>query len=211
MLNSMAGMRRKIHWFVSLLLGWVLTAPGVVEAQFAFEVRIDSPQTGEAVQVVIPVNGSAAVDGFISYQLAFSHRDDPTETWFVIKNSDDATNNGILGEWETSNITDGIYQVRLTVQRENEEPIVVLVEGLRVRNYTPIETETPGPTATAAPGETAAPSKTPVTITPTDFPINRAELSTREIRTSFSTGTVGAILVFLIFGFYAGLRRRMRN
>lgn len=210
MLNSMAGMRRKIHWFVSLLLGWVLTAPGVVEAQFAFEVRIDSPQTGEAVQGVIPVNGSAAVDGFISYQLAFSHRDDATETWFVIANSNDVITGGILGEWDTSNITDGTYQLRLIVQRENEDPIVVLIEGLRVRNYTPIETETPGPTQTAAPGETAVPSKTPLPITPTDLPMNQAELSAREIRASFSAGTLGAIFVFLVLGIYAALRRRMR-
>ena len=204
----MVGMRRKIHWFILLHLSWVLAVPSNVIAQFAFQVMIDSPQAGEAVQGVVPVRGTSAVDGFISYQLAFSHSDDPTETWFVLANSADAINNGILGEWDTSNITDGTYQLRLIVQRENEDSIVVLVEGLRVRNYTPIETETPGPTKTPAPGETAAPSETPLPITPTDLPVNPAELSAREIRASTLAGIVIAGFILLILGFKVVLQRR---
>lgn len=207
----MVGMHRNILWFVLLYLGWVLNAPSVANAQFAFEVTINSPQAGEAIQGVIPIIGSAAVDGFISYQLTFSHRDDPTETWFVIANSDDAVSNGILGEWDTSNITDGTYQVKLFVQRENEEPIVILVEGLRVRNYTPIETDTPGPIKTTSPDETAAPSETTLPVTPTQLPPNQAELTAREIRRSFMGGILGTLLIFLALGFYSVLRGRRNS
>lgn len=210
MLNSVAGMRRNIHWINLLLLGWVLVAPRIANAQFAFEVTINSPQTGDAIQGVIPIIGSAAVDGFNSYQLVFSHRDDPTETWFVIESSDVPINNGILGEWDTSNITDGTYQVRLNVIREEEEPIVVLVEGLRVRNYTPIETDTPGPTRTESPDETAAPSKTPMSVTPTELPLNQAELTQREIRGSITIGVVGSLFIFIFLGLYAVIKRRER-
>jgi hypothetical protein len=204
----MAGMHRKIHWFILLYLSWVLIVPSDANAQFAFQVAIDSPQAGEAVQGVVPVSGTSAVDGFISYQLAFSHSEDPTETWFVLANSADEINNDVLGEWDTSNITDGTYQLRLIVQRDNEEPIVVFVEELRVRNYTPIETETRGPTKTPAPGETAAPSKTPLPITPTDFPVNPAILAAREIRASILAGIAIASLILLILGVKVVLHRR---
>ena len=193
---------------VCLYLSWLVVSPAHAYAQFAFQVTITSPHSGEGVQGIVSVRGTAAVDGFIEYQLEFSLSENLIETWFIITKSSQAVEEDILGEWDTSNLTDGNYRLRLVVQREKEEPIIIFAERIRVRNYTPIETNTPGPSPTAFPGQTAAPTETPVPATPTSLPANRAELTSGQISASFITGIGATLLLFLFVGLYSALKRR---
>ncbi len=92
-----------------------------------------------------------------------------------------------------------------------------MVEGLRVRNYTPIETDTPAPTATQAPGEPPPPtltptaSPTPVYATPTPLPPNPLQVSTQEVTDTFLRGALGAAAVFALLGLYHSVRRKLRE
>ena len=78
--------------------------------------------------------------------------------------------------WDTTTLTDGNYDLQLIIEREDEEPLVYNILGLRVRNYSLIETNTPAPTNTAAPDEAATsiptitPAPTQVRPTPTPLP-----------------------------------------
>jgi hypothetical protein len=115
-------------------------APGYAE--------ILEPGGGEAVYGVFTINGSASHPSFQAYQLSFALSDDPTETWFLL--GEPQTNPVIedgIGLWDTTGITDGDYRLRLEVFLENDQTIVTVIEGVRVRNQTPIETATIAPIA----------------------------------------------------------------
>ena len=201
-------MRRLTLWLICLYLSWAVASPAHVFAQFAFQVTITSPQSGDAVQGIVPVIVTSTVDGFIAYQLAFSLSESQTETWFLITESKVAVKGDILGEWDTSNLTDGNYQLRLVVQRESENSILIFAERIRVRNYTPVETNTPGPSPTALPGQTSVPTETTMAATPTSLPPNSAELTSSQIGTSFFTGIGAVLLLFLFVGLYSSLKQR---
>ena len=93
--------------------------------------------------------------------------------------------------------------VRLADGSEIEQSVA----GFRVRNYTPIETDTPTPvTPTVAPvmvgTPTATLTATPVPPTPTPFPPNPAQLTPQQYRESFGKGAVAVFGFFALMGLY---------
>lgn len=206
-----SGVRKYKGWLAFFYLSLLIFTPTRAHAQFAFQVAIDSPSRGEAVQGVVPITGTSSVEDFLSYQLEFALSDDLSQSWFMIIDSKEAVRNELLGEWDTTNLTDGRYQLRLTVQRDGEDSIIVLVEDIRLRNYTPIETNTPSPTLTQSPGQTLAPTETHLPPTPTLMPTNPAVLNQIDIRDSVLSGAIGAFLALLMVGFYSASRNRKRE
>jgi hypothetical protein len=105
-------------------------------------------------------------------------------------------------------LTDGDYTLRLIVTLEDGNQIIITIPDLRIRNYTPIETDTPVPTATSAPGDTPVPTVTPTpTITPspptvTPLPPNPAQLSAQDILLSFGKGVLLTLVLFSLLGLY---------
>lgn len=178
------------------------------EKQISAEVAVQSPRPGEAVQGVVPVIGNTDIDGFQSYELAFAFAEDATETWFPIHSSTQPVANDLLGEWNTTTLTDGTYSIRMRVEISEGEAITILVEGLRVRNYSPIETDTPAPTATPDPGEPATPTLTPIPPTPTAFPSNPVELPASRISASLLGGVLGAAALMGLLALYRIMRRK---
>ncbi len=135
------------------------------------QVSLISPIDGQAVQGKVIIQGNTAIEGFKFAELSFAYSGTPPLTWFLIHTSEQPVTNGILAEWDTSTITDGLYDLQLKVLLENGDVITTNVKKLRVRNYTPIETDTPTPitpTATQVPGDTPVPS---ATATPTETPV----------------------------------------
>jgi hypothetical protein len=166
-----------------------------------------SPYPGEALQGRVTITGTANAVGFVAYELAFAYPDDTTGTWFLITRSTQPVQGGVLGEWDTSQVTDGEYNLRLTVFLDNGNQIDVLVPGLRVRNYTPIETPTPAavpvlPTRTLPP---ASPFPLPVAATP--LPPNPVALTSERLRVALGYGAVGMLAVFLLLAVYLSARR----
>jgi hypothetical protein len=123
----------------------------------------------------------------------------------------------VFATWDTSTITDGNYILRLVVTRQDQEPVIFLVEHLRVRNYSPIETDTPTPSPTLAPGDlptitpTPEPTHTPVPPTPTPLPTNPAILNNRQFGMSAGWGILGALIVFLLLSLYLAGRQALRS
>ena len=187
-------------------------------------VYIIAPIPGQALQGSVPISGRIRLPGFRGAELSFTYQDDSRQTWFLIKAFGEPVDEGLLTDWDTTTLTDGVYDLRLMVYRDDErQPLEILLPGLRVRNYTPIETDTPtpiAPTATTQPGDTPVPTATPTTtltpipLTATPLPTNAAMISGSEIAASMGQGVLVIGLTFAIGGIYLGLRgmlRRRRN
>lgn len=207
-----------------LLLSFILLLPIFsVDAQESSPVvDITSQAAGDAVRGIVPVRGNTAVDGFQSWELTFGYAGDKTGTWFFIVESDQPVNNDILTQWDTTTLTDGTYNLRLTVFLEGGRRTHFIVQDLRVRNYTPIETITPTPIRTSSPLTvtpqpslmptiTVPPTETPIPDTPTPLPTNPIEISTRHVTNSLIRGAAGTLAAFIAIGLYASLRRMFRK
>jgi hypothetical protein len=200
-----------------LLLVLGITSEATAQATQRPPVKIDSPQPGEALQGVVQVNGTSEMEGFRSAEVAFAYQSDTTGTWFLIQQSSTAVKEGLLASWDTSTITDGVYRLRIQVFLEGGGVQESLVEGLRVRNYTPIETVTPAPatlpTGQAEPVSTAT-QRLDFQVSPhsvTALPTNPAQLTPRNLQSSALRGMLVVFGAFIVALAYMGLRAITRR
>ena len=195
---------------LSLILSFLFPAQFSAFAQEnpANSVEILSPLPGEAVQGLAQITGTVDVENFESYLLEFTFGDTSGQTWFPVFQSTAQVVDGLLGEWDTSVLADRVYNLRLTVNRTNSEPLVLMVEGLRVRNYSPIETSTPQPTAavqaaTPTPLVETTPTATPVPErTPTPLPENSASVGLERVESALLNGAIVGTVFVLFWLFY---------
>lgn len=173
---------------------------------------IISPRAGEAVQGRVEVNGITAMEGFQRAELEFRYVNDPKDTWFILAETDQNVNPGKIAEWDTSLISDGNYDLRLTVCISDGTCKNTIVPGLRVRNYSPVETPTP-PEPVASSDvvvtlETTIPTQTPRPTRPA-FESNPSILSPSDLNGSLVRGGVVGIGFFLAFGIYWIVKRSL--
>lgn len=176
-------------------------------------ISIQSPKPGQALQGRQEIIGSFQVPDFGTAELLFAYADDPTNTWFLLQEYTQPITSTILAEWDTTLITDGTYTLRLVVARADGTQIEEKVSGLRVRNYTPIETDTPTPiTQTAAPESlktaTPIPTSTPKPPTATPLPPNPAEVTPGKLGQAIAKGALGVFALFALLALYGMIRRR---
>jgi hypothetical protein len=196
-----------INTTLSILLLLFLHSPAVAQVGQPGDPGISEPRPGDVLQGVVNIVGNTGIPGFSSAEVVFSYADDTTSTWFLITTKSEPSTDQPLTTWDTSTITDGTYTLRLRVILTDGTHLDVLVPGLRVRNYTPIETPTPAPTA---PQATALPTITPTgTPFPTPTPLlqNRAIVSTLDVGSSIFYGGMATLLLFISFGLYILIRR----
>jgi hypothetical protein len=207
-----------------LLLPYGILANGKVspQKQITTNALITAPTDGETVQGGVIVQGSTGMEGFLSYEIDFAYENLPIDTWFLVHESNTAVQDGILAVWDTTTISDGVYSLRLTVNFTDGVSEEVLVKGVRVRNYSPIETNTPGPIVTVPtiePGAhesslsakiTETPTDTTNPPTPTPLPTNPAELMPHQVRLSIGKGIALTLGIFALLGGYLGIQA-LRN
>ena len=181
------------------------------------QLSLTSPLPGQALRGSVPILGNTAVQGFRSAELVFGYRNDSTGTWFLIQEISEPVVEAQLAQWDTSIISDGEYTLRLLVILEDGSQVTVDVPDLRVRNYTPVETDTPAPTATPAPGDTPVPtdtptpSDTPIPPTVTPLPTNPAQMNPEDIRLSLGKGALVAVGLFALLGLYQAIRNAINK
>ncbi|MDX9864188.1 MAG: hypothetical protein RBT34_05215 [Anaerolineaceae bacterium] len=168
--------------------------------------KIDSPQTGEALQGIVEVIGTSEIVGFQRAEVAFAYGAD-SSTWFLIADSDQPVRDGVLAAWDTTTIADGRYLLRVRVNTAEGDVVDVEVKELRVRNYTPIETSTPLPEALMAEPQVVLPEATPLP-TPTNLPENPASVTLTKLSFSLVEGAAFVLIVFLVLGTYSAARRK---
>ena len=207
-------------FLVILHLGGVLfpTSWVVAQSEDSANVEITMPSQGTPLQGTVTIVGSTLIEGFISWEISFSYSSDSTGTWFLIDEGDEQVINEQLAQWDTTTITDGDYNLRLTVFLQGGRREHNVVDGIRVRNYSPIETITPTPTLTSTPyTETPQPSTTPTSTTqptetlipptPTPLPTNPATITQSDINNSLIRGAAGALAAFVLVGLYLSIKR----
>jgi hypothetical protein len=181
------------------------------------EIALLSPQPGEVLKGTVTISGTAAVDDFQRAEVLFGYAQDLTNTWFILADIPSPVTDAPLATWDTTQITDGNYILRLVVYTQDEQQLTTTVPNLRVRNYTPIETDTPTSTETALPGATSSPTATSVTPSPlttpthTPLPPNPLTLHRQQISFSLMTGVVGTASAFGVLGLYLLIRKALRR
>lgn len=190
----------------TLLGGVCIVSQAAAQAPGYADIR--EPIGGEAIDGVVTIEGSASHPSFVSYDLSFAHSNNPTGTWFLIG---DAVYipvmDGRLGLWDTTAITDGFYTLRLRVHLGNNIMLESIVEGLRIRNSTPIETNTPQPDRISATPTITLPTRTP---RPTPLPFPGGSNPSTVLRT-FTGGVIAGLLLLLSLGTYLFVRRRSQE
>ena len=197
----------------SLLLAIVLAATGVlavsyerVVAQAGLGVQLDTPQEGEVVRGVVAIRGTAAGPNFASAELAFAYVPNPADAWFTIAELLEPVQGGELASWNTAEISDGAYTVRLRL-RTDQGAVEDAAVQVQVRNYTTGRTEAPTITVTSPPvvqvstpviGLASATAARAMPWTPTALPVNAAALSSGTIIRSFLRGGLAVLALGLI-------------
>jgi hypothetical protein len=185
-------------------------------------VEITAPSPSTPLQGTVTIEGSTIVEGFISWEITFGYASDSTGTWFLVAEGDEQVSSGELTQWDTTTITDGNYNLRLTVYVQGGLREHYVVNDLRVRNYSPIETSTSIPTVTSTPyTETPRPSLTPsstsqptdtaIPNTPTPLPTNPVTITQRDINNSLIRGAAGALAAFVVVGLYLSIKRMIQK
>ena len=215
-------MRRFIFVILSLL-GMLVQASWVAaQSGDSAGVEITAPSSNSPIQGTVAIEGSTLIEDFISWEITFGYASDSTGTWFLITEGDEQVSSGELTQWDTTTITDADYNLRLTVFIDGGRREHFVINNLRVRNYSPIETITPIPTLTSTPyTETPRPSLTPTSTTqptettipntPTPLPTNPVTITQSDINNSLIRGTAGALAAFVLIGLYLSIKRMIRK
>lgn len=208
---------RCLLFLITALLGGLalwLFGPFAVSAQTQ-QVEISAPGPGEALQGVVEISGTTGLDGFQSAEISFAYQADPTSTWFLILQTNQPVLQGLLARWDTSTITDGQYRLRVQVFLQDGQVVEFVVDGLRVRNYSPVETSTPAVLPTGQPMLTLTPTPlmdfvvTAPVLTP--LPTNPVELSEERFTASVFQGVLVVFSAAVMAGTYLGLRLLIRR
>jgi hypothetical protein len=178
--------------------------------------QITAPAPGSAVQGTITILGSTDLPQFQYAEVAFSYSESQPESWFLIKQSQEPVKDGILAAWDTTTIADGDYRLRLQVYLTNGGYLTTELTGLRVRNYTAVETNTPTPsTQSNTPVMVATPTPILPTatprFTPTILPPNPAQVHPSNLAGSIAAGIGTTVALFLLLALYQAAHRGGRS
>jgi hypothetical protein len=193
-------------------LSWtvVLAAPPAQGDQAV----ITSPQNNAVVRGQVAIVGSAVHSQFQFYKLEYAREPVVGEAWTIIGAiHQQQVTDGQLETWDTSQLPDGSYTLRLRVVRLDGNYSEYSVVQVVVANAQPTETPTPevieqpvvtntlSITGSAAVAVTRSPLPTPASEEGGGFNLDVAPLQTACL---YGAGV--GLGIFLLFGFMAALR-----
>ena len=198
-----------------LLLPAVIVIPSV--NQITPGLYVLNPTDGQVVAGTVEVKGSVPDDDFDYAEVSYAFSDETASNWFLISRLDQTVHDGTLALWDTTTITDGTYRLKVSVHRKNGSVSELMVENIRVGNYTHYDV----PTATSAavvesavetPSiiETIVPTEVMKPL-PTDLPRNPASIDQDDFKLSLISGVTLAVLVLAVLGVYVLFRRVARK
>ena len=197
----------------ALLLMLVLAMPFIVYAQTPStppnpNANVSWPPPVYVVRGQFQIRGTANLPNMTNYFIEFRPINDDlspqvgADVWFpAILPSQAAVQDGVLGTWDTTLIADGLYQLRLTVNVNQGNPVFAVVSPLRIMNTlspfeatpTPVFTFTPiPPPATAVPTQDTTPKIT-ITSSPAGN-VRQGDSIFYNILVSVPNGTAARIL-----------------
>lgn len=200
------------RWIIGLIL-LLIFLPFKVMAQ-ADEVAFLSPAEQQILQGVVEVSARVAREDVLSFELLFAYSNETDErNLFLLAQGNTLSTEQTLYRWDTTLIPDGDYRLVLRVYFSNGEKREAILERVKVRNYSPVES----PTAS-----NLTPSIEPVIETPTESPMpasssptppgpNPGSIQTTQWTGSVLRGMAVSLLLFVGLGMYVSLRNRKKR
>jgi hypothetical protein len=208
-----------------LALGWrgALAAPSL-QGDLAV---ITSPQNAAVVRGRVSIQGSASHPQFQFYKVEFAREPvSGDDAWSLIGAiHEEQVVNGQLEVWDTTQVPDGSYTLRLRVVRIDGNYTDYSIVQVVVANAQPTETPTPAETATPTITPTPLPPTPTILIeqpalptgaatpVPTQAPLptpaedeGGIRLDVAPLQTACLYGVGISLGIFLLFGFFAALR-----
>ena len=133
--------------------------------EFTPELHVRQPIEGEVVSGIVQIYGSANAPGFRGYELQYGVSHDPGAFSPPFASNGAPVLDGLLGEWDTRNLSEGPHTIRLAVHGENNA-----IYEQRIRIFVAAATPTPPPTLTWTPPPPTL-TFTPIPEQPTATPV----------------------------------------
>jgi hypothetical protein len=171
------------------------------------DVIISSPETGSEVEGVVEIHGNVPQADFSTAKVTYSYAGDD-DSWFLITRLDHSVEDGILATWDTSTITDGIYQIRLTVKTVDGAKFESIVTDVRVANYSPLATH-PNESETVVALQTYLPVETSTMNAATPLAANPAAISDAEIKKTILAGGITGAAVVIMFILWLSIKNHL--
>lgn len=203
-------------------------AGGLVVAQEEQAV-ITSPTSDDVLFGEVQIVGSARHPEFARFQLEFATASQPDDWLSIQQPVGQQVTDGILGVWDTTDLPDGAYRLRLRVFLRDGAYFETVVDGIQVNNTqpTPIPTALPQPTVPlTTPTPTAGPSPTPIIWQPPSVTPRAAAgsgaaperpggsagdwLTAANLQSAVCTGAYVTLAFFALLAFYLGVRPALR-
>jgi hypothetical protein len=159
-----------IVFFVVAASLWIMPWSGVTAApphQGADIAIISSPASNAVIQGVVQITGSADHPSFQFYVVDIAPEPHANDQWGTIgATHGSAVVNGVLETWDTTQVPDGSYSIRLRVVRLDGNYSEYFTQQVVVSNTQVVPTNTP---VAETPLDTApaAPTVTPTALPPT--------------------------------------------
>ena len=185
---------------------------------------IQNPQENGTVRGVVTITGTATIADFQFYKVEWGRGANPNEWHLIGSTYPTQVSDGVLVQWDTTTVPDGVYTLRLQVVKMDGNYSEYYVRNIVVANKRPTETptslpqETPSPTPTQGPaGPTATlaivqptaalaqPSPTPTPVRPSIRTLPELPLIAWRESLCMGAGTMAAI--FVVVGMVLALRR----
>ncbi len=218
---------KRTHWLAQLAL-WVVAAALVIPTRSALAqdgVVIASPETGDGVTGLVEIRGTAVRQPFLRYELAFAYDPNPRGNWFAIGEPGTApVVNGVLGQWDTTNVADGLYALRLRVYASERDFTEYFVGRVVVRHDLPTPEAVATPAAGGAPTAIASapqgPTPTAIALPPPSTVASGLEADAGPSQTAPALAALNGVrlqralfdgarfsaIAFAIMGAYASIR-----
>jgi hypothetical protein len=201
------------------------------------QAKIIAPTTSALVAGIIQISGTAFDPSFFQYELDYA-ADPPTgaDAWRPIQPPiAQQVQDGVLAAWDTEQVTNGAYWIRLRVQRLdgtaledrvevhviNATATPVATQTLIPSTVTPTPSPTYGPSPTSPiwqpPTRTPRPTMTPGGPIPTSrtFAPNDSPFRPESLQQAAWNGVLFSLGAFAIFAIYevirAAIRRELRT
>ncbi|MEQ8677741.1 MAG: transglycosylase domain-containing protein [Aggregatilineales bacterium] len=122
--------------------------------------RITEPSGGQTVQGNVNITGQISADNFNRYQLEYASANNPNNFFLIGTFQQQQPNQGTIGTWDTTQVTNGQYTIRLAVFSNTGGFLYRTTQGITVNNPLPTATPQPVPTQVEVPVFTPLPFDT---------------------------------------------------
>jgi hypothetical protein len=226
-------MRRRLRILLLVVVAGLLGVAVPATAQDELSAEITSPQEGAVLIGLVSIEGRANNASFQRYKIEFALQGEPVDQWFLLTEIEQQVPSGVLAQWNTTIVTDGVYKLRLRVVLQDGTILQAQVQNLRISNQQPTPLPTALQPATPVPPTvppTQGPSPTPLieqppantprpeVVIPTSAPPPSSDTNDTPqivfaidaLRNAFCSGVYLAIGFFVLIGVYSLIHSRVR-